>query len=113
MSNHASVPTVDLGFTLEFVEPYARIAREEDIASLDRHLELQLSIIGRVCAVALVAVVGFVFLAIFFKSPLALIGVVGMLALVAATLRVGELQHKRYVVARRFGVAQDHDFPGS
>ncbi len=113
MSKSVPVLTFDLGFTLELIEPEGRIAQEKDIDPLDQQFESQLSIIGRICAGALVAAVGLVLLAIFFKSPLALLGVVGMLTLVAATLRVGEFQHKRYVAAQRSGMAQGYEFPRS
>ena len=109
MNHRTAATATDLNLVLFLVRPTVRPAQEGDISLVDRRLEAQLSIIGRVCIGSLIIALGFVLLAVILGSPFALVGTVAGLIVTAAVLRVGEVQRKRYVTAQRLRQAQENE----
>jgi hypothetical protein len=102
---------VYLDYGWERVSPHKRKLQERDTLQLDRQFESLLSRIGRICAAALAGAIGFGVLAALLGSPIALLGTVLMLVLVAAALRVGEQKYRKYAAAQQ--TSRSYELPRS
>src|SRR6185295_10512209 len=88
-------------------EPNGRMANEANAPAFDRQLDLDLSVVGRVCALSLLATFVSLLCALVFARYEPLAGAVVGLGATAIALRWGESRFGAYM-ARRFQLAAWH-----